>query len=250
MDKAPKRVVWQPKMGKDGLFEEPKQATDDDRAKREMQENLNRQEFVAHYHYEDSETPHLGAKTFSPDVSCGHCNHQFDGVIKSGCTFIPIKVHLKAGSCKHYVDPNAGVREIDLSQIGHTAEEAAYGVSKAAIEALAAGKSCEGLVFTCVNCPFAKKAHEADSVGRNLYCGKGDFRVFKEACCELNGQEVVAEYEGNDPVPKGAYEKWNSDPAQKKTAPDAKPPRAKQSATSRKAEMVPLSTLSGIQRRK
>lgn len=192
------RIVYVPEMGDNGLFVEPSIGNSNEkRAEREMQENLNRMEFVNHFHYEDPHTPHLGATTFDAEgnYECGDCNHQYDGVIKDGCTFIPIVVDLKAGSCKHYAEKGAGVREIDLSQIGHTAESSAYGVAK------------NGIGFGCHRCPYASEAKEADSFGRDKYCGKGDFRVFWNACCELNGAEVVGQYEGNSLKGSDDYDK-------------------------------------------
>lgn len=194
------RIVYRAPMGKDGLFVQPKtEDTNKARAEREMVERLNRLNFVAHFHYEDPWTPRVGAVTWDEegDYNCGRCN-KLDG--KDRCLIIPIRVHPEAGSCKHWEIQCASDREMDVSQIGHTAEAAVYGVSAAAIAAIKAGKSAKGLVFGCHNCPFASKAFAPDSVGRNMYCGKGDFRVPWNACCELNGAKVVSDYEGNKPV--------------------------------------------------
>ncbi len=169
------------------MFSEPDAAASNEaRAKREMEERLNRLCFAAHFHYEDPWTPRAGAVTFDEkgDYNCGRCNKQ-DG--ERGCLIIPINVDLKAGSCKHWEIECAGDREMDVSNIGHTAEQAMYGIA-------ATGKG-----FGCHRCPFASKAHAPDSVGREMYCGKGDFRVPWNACCELNGAKVVNEYEGDKP---------------------------------------------------
>jgi hypothetical protein len=183
-----KRLVFRQKYGSDGLFIEPKPGiVNDERAKREMEERLNRLNFVAHFHYEDLFTPRVAGVTFDEkgNYNCGRCNKQ-DG--EYSCLIIPIKVNLKAGSCKHYEIECASDREMDVSKIGHTAEQAMYGVA------------ANGKGFGCHRCPFASKANEPDSVGRELYCGKGDFRVPWNACCELNGAKVVSEYEENNPV--------------------------------------------------
>lgn len=183
-----KRLVYRPQIGKDGLFKEPNPgAGDQDKAKREMEELLNRKNFAAHFHYEDPWTPRAGAVTFDEkgNYNCGRCNKQ-DG--DDDCLIIPIDVNLKAGSCKHWEIKCASDREIDLSKIGHTAEQAVYGVA------------ANGKGFGCHRCPFSTRAHAADSVGRDLYCGKGDFRVPWNACCELNGAKVVSEYEENEPA--------------------------------------------------
>ena len=182
------RIVYRPKLGPNRLFIEPQPGkSNEEKAKREMEERLNRLNFASHFHYEDPWTPRTGPVTFDEkgNYNCGRCNKQ-DG--EDGCLIIPIDVDLKAGSCKHWEIRCAGDREIDVSRIGHTAEEAVYGVA------------ANGKGFGCHRCPFSSKAHETDSVGRDLYCGKGEFRVPWNACCELNGAKVIAEYEGNKPA--------------------------------------------------
>lgn len=186
------RIVYRPKLA-NGLFVEPQLgSTNEAKAKREMEERLNRMNFAAHSHYEDPWTPRAGAVTFDEkgNYNCGRCNKQ-DG--KDDCLIIPIDVDLKAGSCKHWEIKCAGDREMDVSGIGHTAEQAMYGVA------------VNGKGFGCHRCPFSSRAHQLDSVGRDLYCGKGDFRVPWNACCELNGAKVVTEYEGNKPAKSGNY---------------------------------------------
>jgi hypothetical protein len=185
------RIVYRPQIGPDKLFTEPKPAPDNaGKAKREMEERLNRMNFAAHFHYEDPFTPRAYAVTFDEkgNYNCGRCNKQ-DGA--SACLIIPIQIDKKAGSCKHWEIQCASDREMDVSKIGHTAEAAVYGVA------------ANGKGFGCHRCPFSSKAHEDDSVGRDLYCGKGDFRVCWNACCELNGAKVISEYEDNKPVKNG-----------------------------------------------
>ncbi len=180
------RIVYRQEIGKDGLFTEPISGkSNEDKAKREMEERINRLNFVDHFHYEDPFTPRVGAVTFDEkgNYNCGRCNKQ-DG--DDDCLIIPIDIDKKAGSCKHWEIKCASDREIDVSKIGHTAEQAMYGVAS------------NGKGFGCHRCPFANKAHEQDSIGRDLYCGKGDFRVPWNACCELNGAQVLSEYEGNN----------------------------------------------------
>ncbi|HUD64662.1 MAG TPA: hypothetical protein VMQ17_08795 [Candidatus Sulfotelmatobacter sp.] len=187
MSDGTERIVYRPQL-RGGLFLEPfPGSSNEEKAKREMEERLNRLNFAAHFHYEDPWTPRVAAVTFDEkgNYNCGRCNKQ-DG--RSECLIIPITVDLKAGSCKHYEIRCASDREIDVSGIGHTAEEAMYGVA------------ANGKGFGCHRCPFSKRAHEPDSVGRELYCGKGEFRVPWNACCEVNGAKVLAEYEGNKPV--------------------------------------------------
>lgn len=175
----PVRLVVSPKKGKDGLFAQP----DDVGPEREMTEHMNRLNFAEHFHYADQTTGNL--RTFDPkgDYSCGGCN-KYD--LKGGCLLVPIKVSAEAGSCEHWEDTCAGDREIDLSGI-ITAEQAAYGVAD------------NGKGFGCARCPYASKAVAPDSRGRDLYCGKGDFRVPGNACCALNGAPAT-NYDGNKPL--------------------------------------------------
>ncbi len=185
-----KRLVIAPKVNSKGLFTEPPCGDDNDsRAEREMVERINRLNFTAHFHYEDPFARVMPTKTFdhSGNYRCGDCNKQ-DG--DDDCLLIPIDVDLQAGSCAHWEIKCASDREIDLSQIGVTAEDVGYGVAK------------NGEGFGCKRCPYASIAKEIDSVGRTLYCGKGDFRVLPNACCALNGAELESEYEGNNPVTK------------------------------------------------
>lgn len=148
------------------------------RAKREEIEFKHRQNFAKHFFYEDPFARAGIAVTFDPEgnYNCGRCNKK-EG--RNDCLIIPIDVNLEAGGCKHWETECAGDREIDTSGNGYTEQQAAYGVA------------ANGSGFGCHRCPFASKAYAADSVGRDLYCGKGDFRVFWNACCELNGAETV-----------------------------------------------------------
>lgn len=177
-DEETTRIVYRPVLGKNGLFTEPAPGkTNQERAQREMEERLNRLNFVAHFHYEDPWTPRSGAVTFDEkgDYNCGRCN-KLDR--QEYCLIIPIEVDAAAGSCKHWEIECAGDREMDVSKIGHTAKDAVYGVA------------VNGKGFGCHRCPYMSKALQPDSVGRSGYCGKGDFRVPWNACCELNGAAV------------------------------------------------------------
>ncbi len=179
------RIVLRPIVGPSGLFVEPPITNgNDSKAQREMVERINRLNFVAHFHYEDLWAHIAPSSTYDPkgNYNCGACNKQ-DGASK--CLLIPVTIDLKAGSCAHWEILCASDREIDVSMMGVTAEDAAYGVAK------------NGIGFGCHRCPFASHAKEPDSLGRSLYCGKGDFRVPPNACCGLNGAEIIADYEGN-----------------------------------------------------
>lgn len=176
-----RRIVLRPKVGPSGLFVQPDPANGNDvKAQREMVERVNRLNFTSHFHYEDLESRQSASPTYDPNgnYNCGACNKQ-DG--KNACLIIPISVDLKAGSCEHWEIRCASDRELDMSMMGVTAEDAMYGVAK------------NGEGFGCKRCPFASPAYEPDSVGRTLYCGKGDFRVPPNACCALNGAELVSD---------------------------------------------------------
>lgn len=187
----PMRLVLRPSLGTDGLFVQPKPAQGEQAlAEREMAERVNRINFASHFHYEDPWTRIAPSSTYdvNGNYNCGTCNKR-DG--DDDCLIIPIDVSFKAGSCQHWEIQCAGDREIDLSGIGYTAEQAAYGEAK------------NGVGFGCHRCPYATQAYQPDSVGRSLYCGKGDFRVPPNACCALNGADIVNDWNGNDPVKGG-----------------------------------------------
>jgi hypothetical protein len=190
VDTMVERIVYRPEVHNGLIREKHPGSSSLERAEREMEERLNRLNFAANFHYEDPWTRVNPAVTFDErgDYNCGRCNKR-DG--RDNCLIIPIRIEPEAGSCKHWETRCAGDREIDVSKIGHTAQAASYGVAR------------NGQGFGCRRCPYSAQAHEPDSVGRDLYCGKGDFRVPRNACCELNGAKVVAEYVGNRPVARG-----------------------------------------------
>lgn len=190
MMKPPKtvRLIVHPEIGPDRLFVQPKPGrTNAERAEREKDEAHARDRFAAKFFYAD---PYTGnTRTFDPTgrYNCGGCN-QAEG---KKCELIGIKLvlDLEAGSCYGYELQDAGDPEQDFGPDGvSTAEEMSYGVA------------ANGVGFGCIRCPFASKAYEADSKGRDRYCGKGNFRVFWNACCKINGAKVLAKYEGNEPV--------------------------------------------------
>jgi hypothetical protein len=176
----PVRIVVNPPRGKDGLFIQPK----DVGPKREMVEHLNRMNFAEHFHYADPYTGNTRTFDEKGNYNCGACNKEEKG----GCLLIPITINKAAGSCQHWENLCAGDREINLSGI-ITAQQAVYGVA------------ANGKGFGCQRCPFASKAVALDSRERDLYCGKGDFRVYGTACCALNGAQLVADYDANKAVP-------------------------------------------------
>lgn len=150
--------------------------------KREFVEAHNRDRFVNHFHYSD--TTQGNPKTFDPtgNYSCGTCNMAVGNkclLVNTGTSKDPLTVDLKAGSCGDWEKKCAGDPEILLA--AKTPEVASYGVA------------ANGMGFGCKRCPYASPAVEADSQGRSLYCGKGDFRVFPDACCALNGAALQKE---------------------------------------------------------
>ena len=155
-----------PRKGDDGLFVQPKKFD-------EEEEEHNRERFSHHFNYAD---PYVGnIKTFDPkgNYNCGSCNMGDNGRCK---LIAKLKIDKDAGSCGDWERYDENDAELKLGW--KTPESAVYGVA------------VNGKGFGCFRCPFASKAREEDSKGRDLYCGKGDFRVFGNACCEINGAET------------------------------------------------------------
>lgn len=164
------RKVVTPTRDKSGLIFQPKSNGPD----RERDEQHHRDSFANHFKYAD---PYTGnTRTYDEDgrYNCGRCNQAEEGK----CLLIKIpSIDLKAGSCGDWENLCAG----DSEQVLHEKSVAAavYGVAK------------NGIGFGCHRCPYASKAFSVDSRGRSLYCGKGDFRVFSDACCALNGAPTL-----------------------------------------------------------
>jgi hypothetical protein len=164
------RKIITPEVGDDGLFVQ----TDAEGADRERDEAHNRDRFANHFHYAD---PYAGnTRTFDPrgDYNCGRCN------MANGdkCLLVALKaIDPTAGSCGDWENQCAGDAEMPLGL--KDVDTAGYGIAE------------NGKGFGCSRCPFASKAYAEDSQGRDLYCGKGDFRVYGNACCGLNGAPVV-----------------------------------------------------------
>lgn len=162
----PTREILRPKRGSNGLFIQPK----DSSAQRELVEMHNRQRFANHFKYADQFCGNT--RTYDPDgrYNCGRCN-MADGTT---CLLVKIpKIDKEAGSCGDWEDIAAGDPEMELRE--KSIDSAGYGVA------------ANGKGFGCHRCPFASAAFQPDSQGRDLYCGKGDMRVFSDACCVLNG---------------------------------------------------------------
>ncbi len=165
------RKVLDPPKGEDGLFIQPKDFSPD----RETIEQHNRDRFASHFHYAD---PFTGlTRTVDPtgNYRCEDCNQYESG---DKCLLVTVKkIDDEAGSCDHWEDKCAGDAEMQLGLL--SPEKAGYAIAD------------NGEGFGCHRCPFASKAYKNDSQGRSLYCGKGDMRVFKNACCALNGAKEV-----------------------------------------------------------
>lgn len=144
---------------------------DDFDPEREAQEKKNRTTFAIHFNYAD---PKVGARsTYDPkgNYNCGRCRYA-DG---TNCLLVKTSINRKAGSCGDW----DGMTTDPVSEFRYkTKISSTYGVAK------------NGEGFGCHRCPYSTKSKKPDSDGRNAYCGKGDFRVFPNACCVLNGAPV------------------------------------------------------------
>jgi ATP-dependent protease ClpP protease subunit len=169
MSELIRKVIESPR-GTDGLFIQPSEVGPD----RELVENRNRLNFANNFSYADQWTGNT--RTFDPEgrYNCGACN-KANG---DDCLLISIAIDRQAGSCRHWENLCAGDPELDMAGV-ETPDLASYGVAE------------NGKGFGCHRCPFAVAAIATDSRGRDLYCAKGDFRTGGDACCQLNGAEVL-----------------------------------------------------------
>jgi hypothetical protein len=164
------RIILSPKVGKDGLFVE----VDDDSPERETVEIHNRERFATHFKYADKLCGLQPTFDEKGDYNCGRCN-QAD---EYECLLVDIpRIDRDAGSCGDWEKIRKGDPELRLekSDAQKSVTAAGYGVA------------ANGKGFGCHRCPFASRAIRPDSANRDLYCGKGDFRVSGNACCVLNG---------------------------------------------------------------
>jgi|SRR5579859_1080819 len=169
---APQREIREPKVGPDGLFVQPR----DFSAAREILEVENRTRFAGHFKFADMYTGQTRTYDELGRYNCGRCNQYQDP--GDQCLLLKIKkVDHQAGSCGDWENICAGDPEMLLHL--KSVESAGYGVAK------------NGIGFGCLRCPYASAAYKPDSRGRDLYCGKGDFRTFSTACCGLNGAPTV-----------------------------------------------------------
>jgi len=169
--KTPIREVTSPERGEDGLFIQPKDVS----AAREVIEQHNRNRFAGHFKFADQYTGNTRTYDERGDYNCGRCNQ----AIGDKCLIVKVTIDRAAGSCADWENLCAGDPEMMLRE--KDAEVANYGVAK------------NGKGFGCHRCPYASPAIAPDSRGRELYCGKGDFRTYGTACCALNGAPVVEE---------------------------------------------------------
>ena len=179
------RRIVNPKRGPDGLFVQPH----DSSPERERDEQHNRDRFASHLKYAD---PFTGlSRTFDDagDYNCGRCN-QADGI---SCLLLKVRqIDREAGSCGDWENLCAGDPEMVLHL--KSIEAAGYAIAE------------NGVGWGCHRCPFASPAHQPDSRGRQLYCGKMDARVFWNACCNINGaKSLELDKQGmpkqQDPIP-------------------------------------------------
>src|SRR5882724_2987002 len=173
---APVRLILRPSM-KDGNFVQPTKVGPE----RELIEQHNRDRFAAHFKFTD---PYTGlTRTYDEQgrYNCGRCNQADDQecllVNENGDPIDPLEISREAGSCGDWENLCAGDPEMPLYQ--KSADVAVYGVAK------------DGIGFGCHKCGYASAAFEPDSRGRELYCGRGDFRTFGTACCAQNNAPTI-----------------------------------------------------------
>lgn len=138
---------------------------------READEAAHRRFFAANFNYADAHTGDACTYDHTGRYNCGAC------LLATGdddCLVLDINVDNDAGSCRYWAHADGGRTVLDMAGVTDPAS-AAYGVAT------------NGVGFGCGRCPYAEPATVADSRGRELYCGKGDFRVTGNACCALNG---------------------------------------------------------------
>ena len=171
----PVRQILTPKKGGKGLFIQPSEFT----AEREVEEGHNRERFAGHFKFADMYTGNTRTYDENARYNCEACNQEHAGhclLVNNGKDGVPLKIDGAAGSCGDWENKCAGDPEMALF---HKSPDAAgYGVA------------LNGIGFGCLRCPYASAAYRNDSRGRDLYCGKGDFRTFSTACCALNGAPV------------------------------------------------------------
>lgn len=171
---VPVRKIVKLPRGSDGLFTQPP----DTGPKYELEEGHRRVGFAEVFHYADQTTGN--PRTFDPkgNYNCGACNKAYKDGDEEECLLVkPDDINFKAGSCQHWENLCAGDPELENNVQPKTV--AVYGQAR------------NGVGFGCHRCPFASKAYMPDSRGRNLFCGKGCFRVPPNACCALNGAPTV-----------------------------------------------------------
>lgn len=166
---TPTRKIIRPQRGPDGLFIQPR----DFGPEREQVENKLRMAAAEHWNYADPYTGNTRTYDEEGRYNCGRCNQ----VHGRQCILVNLPpIDPEAGSCRKWENICAGDPEA-FYRYGD-ATEAAYAVA------------ANGVGFGCKRCPYGSKAFQPDSRGRNFYCGKLWFRVFGNACCELNGAKT------------------------------------------------------------
>ena len=147
--------------GSDGLFEDTGKYD-------QIKEEHVRQTFFNVFQYSDS---HCGnPRIFDPkgNYLCGECN-KFEA---GKCLLVEGAISADSGSCRHWENLDSGDAEIEMAE-KISKDFADYG------ETPKAG-------FGCRRCEYHAKAEKTDSVGRDMFCKQGAFRVSPIGCCALN----------------------------------------------------------------
>ncbi len=124
MDNPERKIITQ-KVGKDGLFVQPRETGPD----RELVEGHNRLNFANNFNLADPWTGNTRTFDENGNYNCGRCN-KADG---SDCLFVTIKkgIDRTAGSCRHWENLCAGDPEQRLTDVNAEGEDAAvYGVAR------------------------------------------------------------------------------------------------------------------------
>lgn len=161
-------VLDTPPTEKGGLFAEPKEYD-------EVREAHRREGFVSMFQYADERDGNPRSYDEAGNYLCKACNKYRKGQ----CAVVEGVISGSHGSCRHWEDVYRGDLELELSE-KIDKQIAAYGTTT-------------NPGFGCHRCEYHSVAREEDSEGRTMFCHRGAFRVFPNACCALNDSGAVTD---------------------------------------------------------